>query len=150
MWLKPEPNAFLTIVVIGAISFPVFLKLMPDIEQGRTEARITQAYNEVRTFAEARRDEVTDQPGTVDEDPWGAPYRFVMLKDGRLRVISSGQNMVSPKNGVDDDDIYSDMPTSPTDIIHAAKNQQWFFALFAWLAVWIVTAVLIRQVEKRW
>jgi len=75
----------------------------------------------------------------------GQPYRLVPLGEGRIRVVSSGPNKHSPHPGVDDDDIYSDMPVSPRAAIIAQKNRQWLFAFAVAAGSWALLAWLYMR-----
>ena len=157
-------------VLLGfvVLCLPVFLTLMPNIEQGRREARLTYAYNRVRelraTYSEILKrgtDEIagmhTDadgQPTSVelpDRDPWDQPYQLVRLNTNGspdVRVVSGGPNRSSPAVGFDDDDIYSDMPISPTQTIVSRKRRQFQIALLASGLVWLTLSLLYFKIVR--
>jgi len=134
---------------IGLICFPLLLLLLPNLEASRTEVRISQAYMEVRRIHQS----VVHEPQVPMEalpvrDPWGQPYRHVALDGDHLRVVSSGPNMSSPPTGTDDDDVYSDMPASPTLAITARKNRQWLIALAVTAVCWAFLAWLYMRYHR--
>ncbi|MEZ6052196.1 MAG: hypothetical protein R3C02_12515 [Planctomycetaceae bacterium] len=131
---------FLTITVLGGLSFVVLLMLAPNIEQSLSESRISHAYNQVRYLADPHSSDSDDGLGPP-VDPWGQPYQFVNDEDRIVRVVSFGPNMSSPADGFDDDDIYSDMPKSPMEAIKREKNLHWLFAFGISIATWILLTI---------
>lgn len=140
------------ILGIGIACSLVFLLLIPDIEQSRTEARIAQVYNDVRQISEALRGTPSPDLSTThaipDTDPWGQPYRLVRVNDQAVRALSSGPNMSSPERGVDGDDIYSDMPASPMTPFRAQKNRQFLIAFGVSAGLWLLcSAISVRSLR---
>jgi hypothetical protein len=133
------PNAFV-LSVTGLLCFPLFLFLGPNFEQPRSEARISQAYNQVRQIANSDSD-------IPDNDPWGQPYEIIAVSEHQIRGLSSGPNMSTPKSGFDDD-IYSDMPVSPTAMIQARHNRQRLLAFAAAAGVWLFLIVVYKQLRR--
>ena len=152
---KPTFIDVVAILGIGIVCLPIFLALMPYVEQGRTEARIAQTYHDVRQLRDSHRS--TQPPDKLDPettatkvalpdiDPWGQPYRLVWLDGEQVRVLSSGPDMSFSANGTDNDDIYSDMPTSPLQPIRARRNRQWLIAAAVTVGSWIVLALLYMR-----
>ena len=84
----------IVIIGIGIFCFPVLLNLLPYLETSRSEARLMVAHNETRrlsqcSVSDAGKNSVETLP---DRDPWGQPYRLVLLDTRQVRVISSGPN----------------------------------------------------------
>ncbi|MGM0485999.1 MAG: hypothetical protein ACQESR_04465 [Planctomycetota bacterium] len=95
------------------------------------------AHNETRRLSqcsvhEVRKDSVETLP---DLDPWGQPYRLVLLDTQQVRVISSGPNGSFSPTGFDADDIYSDMSDPPFDAIVKRKQWRLVFAMSAYIVV---------------
>ncbi|MEZ6059894.1 MAG: hypothetical protein R3C19_05990 [Planctomycetaceae bacterium] len=75
-------------------------------------------------------------------DPWGQQYRLMVLPGGESRVLSSGPNMVTGDDGVDDDDIYSDMPVSPMEPFRQRHRRELLVAIGVPLCCWILLAAI--------
>jgi len=123
--------------VCGAIGLVICTGLLPPLEQGRTEARSVEAFNQTRRLVE------TVQPTTSEIvlseiDPFGQPYRVISLPGGRLRVLSAGPNGTTP----DADDITSDMPESPGRPYDRQRNRQFLIAFGAGGLFWILSALI--------
>jgi hypothetical protein len=148
---QPTITDVLVVLGIGIVCLPLFFTLMPYFEESRTEARRVQAYIQVQQLGASRQ--TTTAPDIAeptielpDVDPWGQHYRLVPLGGNQMRVLSSGPNMSTPANGPDEDDIYSDMPTSPMELIRAGKDRQWIVAFVATAGAWFVfTGVYVRS-----
>lgn len=141
----------LTVLVIGGVCFVVSaLTLMPDLEQGRYEARLAQAWIDVRVICDATVDEGRLSFGDrSQEDPWGEPYWLEPGRDGKPRIVSSGPNGISPDSRLDEDDIHSDMTVSPTKPISDRRDRQWLLALAAPIAAWIGLSCLYFLSRRR-
>lgn len=125
------------IIGIGIFCFPVLLYLLPYLEASSSEARLMVAYNETRRLSQcnvsdASKDSVETLP---DLDPWGQPYRLVLLDTRQVRVMSSGPNRSFSPTGFDADDIYSDMSDPPFDAIVKRKQRRILFAMGAYSVV---------------
>lgn len=134
----------MAIAGIGILCLPIFLLLVPNIEQSRTEAQLSVAFNEVQRLhkdlaGKKNPDLATELP---DLDPWGQPYRLVPLDADAIRVLSSGPNKSFSPAGIDDDDIYSDMPVSPIEAISAQKRRQSLLAVAASVGCWILASAI--------
>lgn len=134
------------ILGIGIPCFLVFVWLMPDIEASRSEARIVQAYNDVRQMSAAHRETASPDLFSVheipDTDPWGQPYRLVAINEKQVRALSCGPNMHTAEVGVDHDDIYSDMPASPMALIFSAKKRQLMIAVGISAGLWLLLSIV--------
>lgn len=141
------------VVAIGGVCFVLFAMLLPPFEAGLTEARLVTAYNDVRQISDAYRQTPTGDVFTThelpDRDPWGTPYRLVSLDDGQVRVLSSGPNNATQATGVDDDDIYSDMPESPVAPIHAKKHRQTLMVVAGFLGTWLLLSTFHVRARMR-
>jgi hypothetical protein len=146
-----KPRVF-AILGIGLACFVLFLLLLPNLEMARSEARIAQAYRDVRQISEAHRrassPDLLTTDAIPDTDPWGKPYRLVRLNEGEARALSSGPNMASPEVGVDGDDIYSDMPVSPMAPIWAEKNRQILIAFGVSGGLWLLLSAVYVRVRR--
>ncbi len=133
-----------SIIGMGIVCLPVFLMLFPNIEMSRSEARLSMAFDEARRLHQTLADEENSESVTTlsDLDPWEQPYRLVQLDGHQVRVLSSGPNMSFSPTGIEDDDIYSDMPISPIEPIIAQKRWRCFFALAASVGCWVLLAAL--------
>lgn len=141
-WLWPwHFGDVLAIGGLGILCLPVLGQLMPYLEESRTEARITQIYGEVRRLAADAKGQGM-LPTPADRDPWGQPYRVVTLADNSVRIVSCGPNEVTLQDGLDEDDIYSDMPVSPAKAILQRKRRQIYIAVNAAAGLWIVLSLL--------
>lgn len=147
---------------IGALCLPLWLSLIPHLDMGRTEARIQQAFDQVRRLqneynnsSNATRNEMPpDEPALKDNDdatplseldPWGQPYQLVTTRAGNshiVRVFSFGPDTSSASNGRDPNDISSDMTVRPTKTFEDRRRRQWLVAFgvsgMAWFtASWL-------------
>ena len=139
----------IAVLGIGIICLPVFLLLIPNIEMSRSEARLFMAYHEVRRLQQSlvnndNSDSVTTVTGL---DPWGQPYRVVSLDGYVLRVVSAGPDTSFSPTGIDEDDIYSDMPLSPFEAVVNRKRSRILIALGTALGLWgsLASAYLWRR-----
>ena len=124
---------------IGILCLPIVIFLCPDLETSRNEARVDQAYHEVRRLRDAVLADPPMQSTTLaDRDPWGQPYRVFI--DNGMRVLSSGPNQVTPDMGNDVDDIDSQMETSPTADRNVWKQRQVLASVVLALGTWILLA----------
>jgi hypothetical protein len=135
-----------TVLAIGALSFVLFLFLMPNIEQSLLEFRVDLAYRQVQQIRDAQQ---KDEPHEElpERDPWGQPYQIIRLGEG-VRVLSTGRNETTSAAAPDADDIYSDMPESPSAVTMRAKNAKALRAFLIALGTWIGVSVLYF-VERR-
>jgi hypothetical protein len=139
-----RPADVIAMLGIGAVCLPTAAWLMPNIEQSRTEARIGQAYLDVKRLHESLAEKAPTQPEALPErDPWGEPYRVVPT-DGGFRVVSSGPNQVSPPEGLDEDDIDSDR----TDSSAKAKQRQFLLAIFSAVGLWVALSVAYLRTRR--
>jgi hypothetical protein len=131
----------LNVVVVlglGICCFPISLLLMPNVEQPRSQARLAQAYNDVRRLHDDLHEIPPDRRETQEVDPWGQPYRIVFVDAAVVRVMSLGPNQVSPESTFDTDDIYSDMSTSPTASYERRTRFRLSVAVGAAVSVWLL------------
>lgn len=142
---------FLTMLVNGGVCFVVSaLTLMPELEQGQNESRLAQAWTDVRCIRDATIAEGQLSFGDLSpEDPWGQPYWLVPGRGGKPRIVSSGPNGTSPDDGLDEDDVHSDMTDSPTKPISDRRNRQWLLALAAPVAAWLLLLGLYFRTRRR-
>ncbi len=133
-----------SILGIGIVCFPVFLILLPALNETRAEARMFVACTEVHYICESLRKEKTSESIALLPvlDPWGKPYRITPLDEKHFRVSSSGPNMTFAATGTDTDDICSDQPFSQFDAIIARKNQQCLIAMGAACGLWVSLAIV--------
>ena len=137
-------TSVVSIIGIGIACLPVFVMLSPAIELSRSESRRSHAFNEAQrlrqTLANPENSEsVTTLPAL---DPWGQPYRLILLDGHQVRVLSSGPNMSFSPSGIDNDDIHSDMLVSPFDAIIARARLQLLFAMAASVGCWVSLTAL--------
>lgn len=125
----------------------LFLLICPSIEATRTESRIERAYMEVCELAELDTGSTSSTNFEIDADPWGQPYRIVESLHG-MRVISCGPNQSTPAIGLDGDDIYSDMLSSPSEALQAAKSRQLLFAL-SLPVIWLFCSIAYLRSGNR-
>lgn len=125
---------------LGICCFPIVLLLMPNVEQPRSQARLAQAYRDVRRLNNDLHEIPPDRRETQEVDPWGQPYRFVFADDVVVGVMSLGPNQVSPESTFDTDDIYSDMSTSPTAPYERRTRFGLSVAVGAAVSVWLLLA----------
>lgn len=125
------------LAVVSAICLTVFALMMPNIKESVQEARIRQAWGNVRQIRKS-----LDNPSGKDDlpvkDPWGQPYLNRTLPDGSIRILSTGANKATTEDGPDADDIYSDMPTSPLDPFSRRRAFEWSRAYFVAGGLWIL------------
>jgi hypothetical protein len=149
--LSSFPNAFV-MTGIALLCFPLFLFLIPPIEQGQTEARLAQTCNEVRRISleigKKGVPQTNDRAEISDTDLWGMPYQIRRIDDGQVRVISTGPNMLTTESGFDDDDVYSDMLSPPHRLIQTKNQQQRLLAFAAWGAVWLFFCVIYSRLRR--
>ena len=134
----------LAITTIGIILVTMLLLLVPNIEQSRTETQLSIAFDETQRLRRELIDkESLDSATTLpDLDPWGQPYHVVPLDAGAIRVLSSGPNKSFSPEGIEKDDIYSDMPVSPAKMIQARKKRQWLITMVAGVNGCVLAAVI--------
>jgi len=141
------------VLLIGLLCVPLFLYLLPNLEQSRNEARIAQTYHEVWRLSRLSHDKVVRTQNVHsdnnDVDPWGQPYKWIAVGDDSVRVVSSGPNMKFAESGVDEDGIYSDMPDSPALAMRTEKDHQLLLAFVVALGVWLSFSVLYWQSRRR-
>lgn len=141
---------------LGMLCLPLWLSLIPILEQGRTEARISWAFiqvrqlqNEIASFPDAANAKFPTGDADLNDaravtqlsevDPWGQRFQMVTSRDGSLiRVFSRGPDLSSTKDGLDPDDIASDMTVRPTKRFDDRRHRQWLIALSVTGAVWSV------------
>ena len=133
-------GSVLKLLTIFAISFVVFLLLLPNFEQSRSEARVSMTYQKVRELQEKYQDQPPLPMGSkielAEKDPWQRPYVLQSFAEEgriRLRVVSEGD---SPET--EEDDISSDMPTSPMLPFQERKNRQFLKATLIAGGTWLV------------
>jgi len=140
--LQTQGFRFVVCAVSAAVCLALFLLILPDFEETRTEARMGHAYREVHELADSidldPDSPILDMTSVVD--PWGQPYHITKT-DGRILVICSGPNMSTPTNGLDNDDVHSDMDHSPTEALHAAKRRRLIFALSI-PVIWLICSII--------
>jgi len=127
---KSRTQRFRECILLGIAAAVLFVSICPAIEENRLEARIGYTYYQVREIAEANVGKTLSDFENLElgNDPWEQPY-LVAESDEGWRVISAGPNQVTPEEGLDDDDIHSDMASSPSDAIFAAKQFRLLIAL---------------------
>lgn len=148
--MSPVRSTFtkvLAVAGLGVASFPILLVFAPNIEQSRTEARMSEAYRQVVRFRNADLSN-SAADSLPSADPWGQPYRTTVENGQIVRVVSSGPNMSTPLGGFDHDDIYSDMPLPPIQAVHTKKNRQWLFALGSTISTWGILTVLYLWLSR--
>jgi hypothetical protein len=128
--------------------------LIPNVDASRTEARIGEAYRNVlqlvnaqhvkQQFGEGDSSAIVELP---DIDPWDTPYRATIVND-KLRVGSAGPNQSFESSGEEKDDIFSDMPVSPIELIHSRKRQQFLVAIAVTVATWGIMTSLYLWTRK--
>lgn len=111
---------------------------MPNVERPRSQARLAQAYKDVRRLHNDLHEIPPDRRETQEVDPWGQPYWIVLVDDAVVRVMSLGPNQVSPDSAFDTDDIYSDMSISPTAPYERRTSFRLSVAVGAAVSVWLL------------
>lgn len=160
------------VVGFGVLCFPLWLSLIPNLKPGRGEARAAWAFIQVRHLqseivnsAGAANAELPSAGPVVDAaivvtglpelDPWGQPFQLVTRGDGHshiVRVFSFGPDATSTSDGLDPDDIASDMTTRPTKKFEDRRLHQWLIAFgvtgAAWFAAsWLYFSTIARKRE---
>ncbi len=143
--LRSVVKKVLVIAGLGFGCLPLLIALGPDFKPARKEARIGQAYLEVR-YRKSHASESAAYP-LPPADPWGQPYRLIKVKGKVVRVESSGPNMSSPDTGYDNDDIYTDMPESPLAPFRVERNRQLLIALGITAGTWIILTVVYLRLS---
>ena len=147
---------FAVLAGLALVCLSLCLSLIPNLEHGRTEARIAWAFIQAKTLhneiasstngvasdgtANARASTVTE---LSDLDPWGRHFQLVTRigKEGRIvRVFSFGPDESSTSDGLDRDDIASDMKVRPTQRFEDRRRSQWQFAYGMSGTAWIVAS----------
>ena len=157
---------------LGVLCFPLWLSLIPNLKPGRGEARAAWAFIQVRRL----QSEIVNSAGAVgaklpsdgpaveaaivvtglpEFDPWGQPFQLVTRGDGHsriVRVFSFGPDAASTSDGLDPDDIASDMTTRPTKKFEDRRLHQWLIAFgvtgAAWFgASWLYFSTIARKRE---
>ncbi len=131
----------IVIIGIGMLCLPLFLYLVPNIEASRNEARLMSAHNDTQRLSRSAGSKASDSGEKLpDLDPWGQPYRVVVLDTRQVRVMSSGPNRSFSPTGLDTDDIYSDMSDPPHLAIVKRKQRQIVAAMSACIVLWVSLA----------
>ena len=141
---------FVTILVLGGLCLVgSALTLMPSPEQGQHEARLAHTWLEVQRIE--RELPADTQPGPIpdEEDVWGHAYWLEIDAKGDRRIVSAGENGVSPEDGYDEDDIHSSMSESPSRPIARRKQLQFLFAFAMALAAWILLTWLYLKSRQK-
>jgi len=127
------------IAMLAALSLLIVILGMPNVEQSRTEARNTMAYNLARQI----------KAGTVPvttRDPWGNAFDIRQSNSDIENVTSRGANMVTPPDAYDSDDISTSMTNPPHLRSRARKHDQMFYTLAIAAIPWLLFfAFLIRR-----
>jgi hypothetical protein len=145
-------NVFV-VLGIGLLCFPLFLLLLPNIEESREKVRLVKAYVDVRQLHESHSqadsldEDETARTALPETDPWGRPYILTRVDGLALRVSSSGPDGLFSTD-CQGDDITSDMPVSPAERIQRRKARQLFTASGVSLGVWIVGSMLYFRVRR--
>ena len=154
---------------IGALCLPLWLSLIPHLEEGLQEARTRQAFNQVRRLqndiadsSDANNAKATSsEPALKDTnvvarlselDPWGQPYQLVTAsaENSRIvRVFSFGPDASSASAGLDPDDISSDMNVQPTRTFEDHRRRQWLIAFGVSGAAWFTASWLYFATTSR-
>jgi hypothetical protein len=87
---------------------------LPKVQQPLSQARITQAYVDVRRLSIGVRVTSVARPETGEVDRWIQVYQFASADESIVRLMLTGLSQVSPESGLDSADIHSEMPASPT------------------------------------
>lgn len=157
-------------VGFGVLCLPLWLALIPNLEEGRQEARTSWAFAQVRGYQEEvvsgqrpvglENHTVNDMPAAdgfavtelPERDPWGQPFRLV-TKHGvapiECYVFSSGPDEVSASIGRDPDDVASDMKVHPNQPFSDKRRRQWLVAFGVSGAVWMLLMGLIASNRRQ-
>lgn len=127
-------------LLAGATSFAIIVFGMPNIEQGRHEARNTQAFILAQQIKFGSL-----PPDTVD--PWGNKFDMLRTDQNEVIVLSRGSNMVTPTIGYDSDDISTSMSDPPHRKAKRRKQTQLICTLTLAALPWL--AVLFTAVRRR-
>ena len=150
---------------LGVMCLPLWLSLIPHLDQGRQEARTAWAFIQVRRLHnettgsenEVGSGETSEEGVNVvtelsDLDPWGQHYQLVTRhgKETRtVRVFSFGSDESSASGGLDQDDIASDMKVRPTQQFDNLRRSQWLVAFGVSGAAWFATSWLYFAAARR-
>lgn len=166
-----RPNSTKDIVILaglGVLCFPLWLSLIPNLEIGRTEARIAWAHIQAKCIqselVDSARGADAELPsagpvvdvaiavtGLPELDPWGQPFQLVTRSDGHsriVRVFSFGPDASSASAGLDPDDIASDMTTRPTKKFEDHRRRQWLIAFGVTGATWLTASWLYLAASR--
>ncbi|QDT00216.1 hypothetical protein HG15A2_35510 [Adhaeretor mobilis] len=153
--MPPRKSAISNVFAVlgnGVACFLLFLMLIPNIEAGRTEARLISAYNRVCEISRAHQETPSRELFVMHDipelDPWGQPYRLVDIGGNRVRALSSGPNKKTPQVSVDQDDIYSDMTTPPFEPIRANKKKQLLIAIVVSAGAWLLFSIVFLRTRR--
>ncbi|MEK6258930.1 MAG: hypothetical protein AABP62_09975 [Planctomycetota bacterium] len=154
---------------LGVLCLPLWLSLIPNIEESREEARTAWAFlqakrihSEIAKLAVAAGAELPPvgplvEPATVvtglpEVDPWGQPFQLVSRSDDQshiVRVFSFGPDASSGSEGLDPDDISSDMSVRPTKPFEIRRRRQWLVAFGVSGGVWFTASWLYFAAASR-
>lgn len=140
----------LTVLVFGGLCLVVSaLTLLPPVEQGRREARVAQTWIRVRQIQRDLPVDARIGPIPHEVDPWGNPFQAEQSGNGGLQVISPGPDGATPDNGLDEDDISSDMQESPSLPVSRRRNWQLVSVLVTTLGSWGLLSWLYLRKRRR-
>lgn len=167
-----RPNSMKDIAILaglGVLCFSLWLSLIPNLEEGRTEARTAWAFIQAMRL----QIEIVDSVGAANAespsagpvadaaivvtdlpelDPWGQPFQLVKRGEGHsriVRVFSFGPDASSASAGLDPDDIGSDMTTRPTKKFEDHRRRQWLIAFGVSGGAWFITRWLYLAASRK-
>jgi hypothetical protein len=147
---RSNSGCLLPNVLCAVICVPLFLWLLPDVKETRDEARRIQAHSDVMFTALVENGgELPSNASIEAADPWGNPY--CVTRDDKVvaHVASAGADGVfATDEALPNDDITSDMLTSPSATMHAKKNRQLLIAFVTSAVAWLVLFLLMRETGR--
>ena len=132
-------------ILLMAVTLLIVLVGLPNIEQGREEARSAQAFMSAQDIRAGAL-----PADTVD--PWGNQFDVQHTSSGVTVVSSSGSNMATPADGYDSDDISTSMSNPPHRRSLHRRQIQLLATLGLAASPWLVslTVMIRRRMTRPW
>jgi hypothetical protein len=124
------------ITLLAVVSLMTIIFGLPNIEQGREEARSAQA------FMTAQQIKAGTLPADT-VDPWGNRFDVQYTSSDVEVVTSLGSNMATPADGYDSDDVSTSMSNPPHKRTKIRKQLQVVATLALAASPWLVAFVVM-------